>query len=285
MSKKTTTARGSSGKGSKTESSTLPQPSAISEHSLIKGTPEHIREWLKQSLEAHPVKVFPQPDSVRAKWMKEIYSPQPLKPFASWDPSTSIWKTYQGCFQFGEQTTGLIMDEYLENWPRAGLILDGVAYRLPNWERRIKEIGSGYLPTPTSAADAPNMGSNKKAFPRSLIEYARTWPTPTKANHRGHTQVAWDKTPGQTGGTTLPGAVLRGGTPTRRTWATPNCADGMGGPGNQGREGGENLRTQASGQLNPDWVEWLMGWPIGFTDLKPLAMDKFRSWQKQFGKS
>ncbi len=29
------------------------------------------------------------------------------------------------------------------------------------------------------------------------------------------------------------------------------------------------------GQLNPPWVEWLMGWPIGWTDLKPLEMDKF----------
>lgn len=29
------------------------------------------------------------------------------------------------------------------------------------------------------------------------------------------------------------------------------------------------------GHLNPEWVEWLMGRPIGWTDLKPLAMDKF----------
>jgi hypothetical protein len=35
------------------------------------------------------------------------------------------------------------------------------------------------------------------------------------------------------------------------------------------------------GQLNPEWVEWLMGWPIGWTELKPLEMDKFREWQQQ----
>ena len=29
-----------------------------------------------------------------------------------------------------------------------------------------------------------------------------------------------------------------------------------------------------SGRLNPTWVEWLMGWPLGWTDLKPLEMDK-----------
>ena len=34
-------------------------------------------------------------------------------------------------------------------------------------------------------------------------------------------------------------------------------------------------------RLNPNWVEWLMGWPIGQTALKPLAMAKFREWQQQ----
>lgn len=34
-----------------------------------------------------------------------------------------------------------------------------------------------------------------------------------------------------------------------------------------------------AGRLNPPWVEWLMGWPIGWTDLKPLEMARFREWQ------
>jgi hypothetical protein len=32
------------------------------------------------------------------------------------------------------------------------------------------------------------------------------------------------------------------------------------------------------GRLNPSWVEWLMGWPVGWTDLKPSEMGKFHSW-------
>lgn len=32
---------------------------------------------------------------------------------------------------------------------------------------------------------------------------------------------------------------------------------------------------------NPDYVEWLMIWPSGWTDLKPLEMDRFREWQQQ----
>ena len=35
------------------------------------------------------------------------------------------------------------------------------------------------------------------------------------------------------------------------------------------REEKADGRHMPHGQLNPPWVEWLMGWPIGWTDLKP----------------
>jgi DNA (cytosine-5)-methyltransferase 1 len=34
------------------------------------------------------------------------------------------------------------------------------------------------------------------------------------------------------------------------------------------------MDQKPGGKLNPTWVEWLMGWPLGWTDLKPLEMDK-----------
>ena len=37
------------------------------------------------------------------------------------------------------------------------------------------------------------------------------------------------------------------------------------------------------GQLNPRWVDWLMGWPIGWSALKPLAMGRYRSWLRKHG--
>jgi hypothetical protein len=40
----------------------------------------------------------------------------------------------------------------------------------------------------------------------------------------------------------------------------------------------KNLNDQIGGQLNPPWVEWLMGWPIGWTDLRPLETDRFHKW-------
>ena len=39
----------------------------------------------------------------------------------------------------------------------------------------------------------------------------------------------------------------------------------------------------ATGTLNPPWVEWLMGWPIGWTDLKPLETAKFHKWPHSHG--
>ena len=41
---------------------------------------------------------------------------------------------------------------------------------------------------------------------------------------------------------------------------TPNCVEG--------------------GKLNPEWVEWLMGWPMGWTGLQPLETAKFHEWQR-----
>ena len=34
-------------------------------------------------------------------------------------------------------------------------------------------------------------------------------------------------------------------------------------------------------KVNPQWWEWLMGWPEGWTDLELLEMDKFQQWQQQ----
>lgn len=35
------------------------------------------------------------------------------------------------------------------------------------------------------------------------------------------------------------------------------------------------MASTTGGKLNPMWVEWLMGWPIGWTDLKPLETVKY----------
>jgi hypothetical protein len=41
----------------------------------------------------------------------------------------------------------------------------------------------------------------------------------------------------------------------------------------------------AGGRLNPTWVEWLMGWPLGWTDCDASATDRFREWCASHGVS
>jgi DNA (cytosine-5)-methyltransferase 1 len=43
-------------------------------------------------------------------------------------------------------------------------------------------------------------------------------------------------------------------------------------------------KEKGGGSLNPRWTEWLMGFPIGHTNLKPLEMDKYQKWLEQHGK-
>lgn len=46
----------------------------------------------------------------------------------------------------------------------------------------------------------------------------------------------------------------------------PRATDGSNGGPNQSRNGKpDGLTAFAGGSLNPDWVEWLMGFPVGWT--------------------
>lgn len=40
-----------------------------------------------------------------------------------------------------------------------------------------------------------------------------------------------------------------------------------------------SFRSGNGGQLNPDWTEWLMDWPIGWTDLRPMPQETFGDWR------
>jgi hypothetical protein len=79
-----------------------------------------------------------------------------------------------------------------------------------------------------------------------------------------------------------------------KMWPTPVSKSDKG--GRMGLDGGNHARTMlrenhgsqalkelTGGSLNPEWVAWLMGWPLGWTSLEPLATDKFRQWLRSHG--
>jgi len=69
-------------------------------------------------------------------------------------------------------------------------------------------------------------------------------------------------------------------TPAARDFRYPNAKSYSARGG--GRKG-EQLPNAVGGPLNPPWVEWLMGWPVGWTDLKPLETDRFQAWRRLHG--
>ena len=98
------------------------------------------------------------------------------------------------------------------------------------------------------------------------------WPTPTVSGNHNKKGLS------PTSGDGLATAVMR------RMWPTPTAhnAKETDAPIESMRNT-PTLAAQAGGKLNPMWVEWLMGWPIGHTDLKQLETAKCRNAQQQLG--
>lgn len=145
------------------------------------------------------------------------------------DRNTSTWKMSQQSFLTDSELS-------LQTWPRSGMTLNGYAYELPTVGRITIGIGGGdYVPTPTVTSGA---------------------------------QVAWDKTPGQTGGTTLAGYVKYWPTPTSHNAKETNAPS-------EAERNTPTLAAAVGGKLNPTWVEWLMGFPTEFTALKDWVTRKF----------
>jgi hypothetical protein len=108
----------------------------------------------------------------------------------------------------------------------------------------------------------PRAGMTRSGMSFQLVPLAPTisesasgyWPTPRANKVGGYSSDGFSPT--------LEQAVRR--------WTTP-CADDTGYRRRKYSQGGTALSTQAGGLLNPPWVEWLMGFPAGWTDLKPLG--------------
>ena len=67
-------------------------------------------------------------------------------------------------------------------------------------------------------------------------------------------------------------------------WPTPTTPSGGGNAGGSGaHKNAIKNGTYIPSSINPNLYEWLMGWPQGWTDLKPLETDKFHKWLELHG--
>lgn len=201
---------------------------------------------------------------------------------AKYDPDTCSWKTAQRSL-LGDSEPSLV------TWPRSGLMLDGQCWELPTLVRRTDASESGYWPTPVAMDSGSGRfntspGSTNKRPTLAMMARKNLWPTPTVCGNHNR------KGASATSGDGLATVVAQ------RTWPTATATAYKGWSPNHNRANTDDrldytVEREAfhPGQqtppmrLSPDWTEWLMGWPIGHTDLKPLGMDRFREYVQQHG--
>jgi hypothetical protein len=167
--------------------------------------------------------------------------------FAFYDPVSSSWKMSRP-FLFAD------LDGFSETWPRAGMTRSGIAFRQPPLVPHISETGYSYWPTPNTDGYRSDgelrMLQRKVSDPREFVGMShracrskrkRWWPTPSATDWKGiyNPKTVSRRASESTRGVRLPEQVSRD-------------------------EGN-------SGELNPSWVEWLMGFPLGWTDSEDSA--------------
>jgi len=115
------------------------------------------------------------------------------------------------------------------------------------------------------------MGSGRGATLTTAVMARNLWPMPIASDSRGSS------------GRSAPGKQVQLVDAVK--FATPLSRDYRSGKASQAThdKNSRPLSEQIGGSLNPTWVEWLMGWPLGWTDLKPLATDKSHSAQQPHG--
>jgi hypothetical protein len=174
---------------------------------------------------------------------------------ARFDQDSHLWRTVQ-CSLLED------LNESLQTLPQWGMTVGGELYLLPTLVQNINEKESGLWLTP-STVDIPT---------RSVESMEKRLDYRKKIGRNGvgagclSEQVTWSQD----------GPPIGYLTKEKMFWGTPKAQDSRHALRDRGKG---NLGEQVSGlhnggKLNPLWTEWLMGWWIGWTDLKPLVMDK-----------
>lgn len=198
--------------------------------------------------------------------------------FASLNQDGLWLKTWQGYCQsllpgFVEEDSEL----YSETWTKWGIVLDGHAMELPMLERRTNESECLLWHTP-DCSDRRSPKSKQQGLSNQAKAY---WRTPQ--SHNGaqgpKSKMFYEKClkTGQSA-ITLVDQV--------KNWPTPAARDSKGSNSAKHLSTGHHINQLANkvklnkteGQLNADWVELLMGLPIGWTDIN-VAKEDIESWQ------
>lgn len=290
--------------GSETDTLTTPQ----SGMTLLLSTGDRGLDLWMLSLRASRVNHSAQPEKDLQKTIPVMDGLPSSEFFARYNLDTRSWRTSQVSY------LNPISDECLGNWPKRVSILNMIASRRKRSARTINGKGSGLLPTPLAGRSTWQSNHGKRSWTLRGMALRNQFPTPTAQDAKNSTfpksqserdsligSIMREKFPTpttprphdseNTAGKFMPGQNQKDLTWYVNHYPTPT-ANGWGSEGHRNKlsrmdisdEEQRKMTSGHGGQLNPNWVEWLMGWPIGWTDLEPLAMDKFQTWLQLHGR-
>lgn len=248
-------------------------------------TPEHgeaIAMWSREAFHAKtsPLRVRVEDWRVSA----QAYGGSLPGSFAKLGPPGSGWRTRT------LSLTGDLMP-CSKNLPTSGTMLRGELCQRRNLAPITSVQGSGFWPTPTVTGNnnRPSAGSSSGFGLATAVKLLTKVPTPTVPNGgRSIAHVTDWRGPltayykGKKVQVDLKAAVHR------LMVYTPTVNDAKNStipPSQAGRRSmvGQLSRDGYRGPLNPEWVEWLMGWPAGWTGYAPLETGRFLAWRQQHG--
>ncbi len=234
--------------------------------------------------------------------------------FAYFDRASSSWKMCQESLLPPE--TG--WDSSPTRWPNSAMTCDGQTWQLPTLGKRTNGKGSGSWPTLTAAdVYTANLKSSQhkegSRYSITLGQFAGSWASVRTSDTNGpglhgdggldlRTQAqAWATVTASAGDKN--GGMHRGKEDTldsqTKKWATARANDYKSGeapaPAQDVLNGQatlwsrqEETTTQPGNRssvfssiLNPRFAEWLLGWPIGLTELESSATAWITSARKQ----
>jgi hypothetical protein len=167
---------------------------------------------------------------------QDIFGPSSEKPFASYNRTTQSWK-------MSEDISVSVSKKFSKTLPTSGMMRNGKLFQQALLVRHTNGKGSSLWPTPrASSAMGEDISKiqerlkNGKPYKSKLEEAVALWPTPRAA---------------------------MGETRNHNVWLRPANK-----PQNLENKIAQRDPKSIGGKVNPTWVEWLMGFPLGWTDLK-----------------
>lgn len=247
-------------------------------------TPQHIKDWLMSSQQDFPVSHLVSRANKKRQQMIETCGPKQLRLFDSSDPLLSFSKTFPVCSlqDMPSPLPTTCNNLVIKYYHQQSSVL--VTLALPT-----SGSGSGYVPTPRSRESGDyqyDQGNHDK--PRStLTGWVKMWPTPAAHDSVHRTEF----NPVTTSNGTIRHKNKAGGqsrvslSQIVNLWPTPTARDMRSRGSSEANRKSPALNHVATGgngeQLNPAWVEWLMGWPIGWSSLEPLSTKWQLGWDEE----